>query len=301
MILKGNQRASGADLAHHLMNALDNERIEIGQIRGSVADDLYGAFGEYEAFAAGTRCKEPLYSLSINPSARLSREQYLAAVDRIEKGLGLTGQPRAIVFHVKNGREHCHVVWSRIDMVNGKAVSLSHDRMKLRALARDLAREYGLKLPEGLEKDLKAQRGIEAKDRRHDRTERLQAAESGITPEERRAAITDMWRRSDGADAFRAALSQKGYVLASGDRRSYVVVDRYGHVHSLARQIEGARTRDVKAKMAALPPDKLPGVEEARKLVRERRKAADDLIRQRVRERLSRFPEDARSEAARPP
>jgi hypothetical protein len=35
----------------------------------------------------------------------------------------LDGQPRAMVFHVKGWREHCHVVWSRIDLQAGKARS----------------------------------------------------------------------------------------------------------------------------------------------------------------------------------
>src|SRR4051812_22612906 len=84
-----------------------------------------------EALASGTRCKEPLYSLSINPSAPISREQYYAAIDRIEQRLGLSGQARAVVFHVKHGREHAHVVWSRIDTAKMRAVQLSHDRQKL--------------------------------------------------------------------------------------------------------------------------------------------------------------------------
>ena len=69
MILKGNQRAGGTDLATHLLNAADNERIEIAEIRGTVAGDLHGAFAEYEALAVGTKCREPLYSLSINPAS----------------------------------------------------------------------------------------------------------------------------------------------------------------------------------------------------------------------------------------
>lgn len=91
MILKGNQRAGGADLASHLQNEFDNDLVEVAEIRGTVAQDLHGAFGEYEAIAAGTRCKEPLYSLSINPSAPISRDQYRAVIDRIEQGLGLSG------------------------------------------------------------------------------------------------------------------------------------------------------------------------------------------------------------------
>ena len=283
MILKGSARGGGADLALHLMNAFDNERVEVGQVRGTVAADLHGAFAEYEGVAAGTRCQRPLYSLSINPSTPLSREQYLRAVDRIEKGLGLAGQPRALVFHVKNGREHCHVVWSRIDARSMKAVHLSHDRMKLRALSRELAREFGLKLPEGLERDKGEQRG-----QQKDMTlgEKRQAEQSGISPQVRRKEITQAWKASDSAEAFRAALSQKGYILAKGDKRGLVVVDRYGDVHSLARQIEGVKARELKTKLAPLE-GQLPTVDQVRILQRERGKAADDAIRARVRERIA--------------
>ena len=73
------------------------------------------------------------------------------------------------------------------------------------------------------------------------------------------------YRASDSAEAFRAALSQKGYILAKGDRRGFVVIDRYGDVHSLARQIEGVKTRELKAKLAPLA-DQLPTVDQARVL-----------------------------------
>jgi hypothetical protein len=55
MILKGNQRVGGTDLASHLQNEFDNDLVEVAEIRGTVAQDLHGAFGEYEAIAAGTR------------------------------------------------------------------------------------------------------------------------------------------------------------------------------------------------------------------------------------------------------
>ena len=75
MILKGSQRGNGADLATHLMNSFDNERIEIAEVYGTVAGDLMGAFAEFEVVARGTKAKQYLYSLSINPSAPLSREE----------------------------------------------------------------------------------------------------------------------------------------------------------------------------------------------------------------------------------
>ncbi|MGI8568246.1 MAG: relaxase/mobilization nuclease domain-containing protein [Methylocella sp.] len=284
MILKGNQRAGGADLATHLMNEFDNEHIEVAQIRGTVAEVLHGAFGEYEAVAAGTRCKEPLYSLSINPSAPISRDQYHAAIDRIEQRLGLSGQARAVVFHVKHGREHCHVVWSRIDTAKMLAVQISHVRMKLRSLSRELAHEFGLPLPEGLAHDRGADRA-----RKKDMTlgEKAQAEETGVAPRQRRTEITDAFCRSDSADAFRAALKEKGYVLARGDKRGFVVVDRFGKVHSLARQIDGVRTRELNAKLASLPPEQVLGVEEAKAAIQQRNAGAQARVDARVNGRMA--------------
>ncbi len=283
MILKGNQRAGAADLATHLSNEYDNERIEIAQVRGTVERDLHGAFAEFEAVAAGTRCKEPLYSLAINPASPLSREQYMAAIDHIEGKLGLAGQPRAVVFHVKNGREHCHVVWSRIDLDNMRAIGLSHDRMKLRTCARELAHAYGLTLPPGLAED----RGDARFEKNRDVTfaERAMAEASGITPEQRRSTITALFRSSDSAEAFRAGLERAGYVVAQGERRAYVVVDRAGHVHALARQIDGAKTKDVKARLSTLPAESLPTVEAAKAQQAARQNAVDERLREKARAR----------------
>ncbi len=112
MIPKASQRSGGQDLATHLLNALDNEYVEVAEVSGAVAPDLHGAFAEWEAIASGlTKCRKYLYSLSVNPDlgqGELTRAQYLDYVDRAEKKLGLEGQPRAVVFHIKEGREHCH-------------------------------------------------------------------------------------------------------------------------------------------------------------------------------------------------
>lgn len=155
MILKGNQRGNGADLAVHLMNAFDNESIEVAEIHGAVADDLLGAFAEFEAVSLGTRAREYLYSLSISPPSPLTRDQYFEAIGMIEERLGLAGQPRAVIFHVKPdergiSREHCHVVWSRINIEKMRAVHMAHDRRRLMDLAVALARKYGLAMPPGL-------------------------------------------------------------------------------------------------------------------------------------------------------
>lgn len=171
MIPKASQRSGGQDLATHLLNALDNEYVEVAEVSGAIASDLHGAFAEWEAIAAGlTKCQKYLYSLSINPDqgqGELTREQYLDYVDRVEKKLGLEGQPRAVVFHIKEGREHCHVVWSRIDYRNEKAIHLPFDHDRLMMVTREFARDHGLALPDGYGRDpAEAKRGRERCTRR---------------------------------------------------------------------------------------------------------------------------------------
>jgi MobA/VirD2-like, nuclease domain len=279
VILKGSQRGNGADLAIHLMNLFDNEQVEIAEVYGTVAGDLYGAFAEFEAVAAGTRASEPLYSLSINPPAPLTREQYFEAIQTIETGLGLTGQPRAVIFHVKDGREHCHVVWSRIDIEKMRAIQMSHDRRRLMDMACELARKYGLSLPPGL-KAWEAKQKFEKDFLEASLAERAQQKITGITPEQRRADITAAYDQSDSAEAFRAALEEKGYVLAKGDRRGLVVVDERGGVHSLTRYVKGHTAKQIKARLAALNAQGLPSVDQAKDMARQRAQAQQERARE---------------------
>ena len=70
---------------------------------------------------------------------------------------------------------------------------------------------------------------------------------------------------------FAAALEQHGYMLAKGDRRDFVVVDHHGEVYSLAKCIEGARMKDVRARMT--DPGQVPTVAQARALQQARQLA----------------------------
>lgn len=279
MILKGNIRGNGAELARHLLNdreidpeasfqppALGNERVEVAELRGFAGRDLAEAFGEVEAIAAGTKSTKPLYSLSINPSQPMSREEYGRAVDRIEDKLGLTDQARAVVFHTKNGREHCHVVWSRIDHEKMQARHMEFDRQKLREVARELVREFGHEMPRHLGEDRGTGR---FKDRFTEVTlaEQGQARRSGLDPTERKQAITEAYQRSDNAESFRAALGEHGFMLAQGDKRAFVVVDRGGEVHSLNRQIDGAKAKEVRDKLQIeRVAEDLPTIQQAKEL-----------------------------------
>jgi hypothetical protein len=144
VILKGSQRGSGGQLARHLLNAEDNDHIEVHELRGFLAEDLMGAFAEIDATAMGTKCRQPFFSVSINPpaegSATLTDKDFRAAAHKIERAHGLQGHPRAIVFHEKDGRRHAHVVWSRVDAQTMTAKNLSHFKRKLMAVSQETRR-----------------------------------------------------------------------------------------------------------------------------------------------------------------
>lgn len=140
MILKGAQRGGALKLAAHLLRLDENDHVEVHELRGFSAEDLRGALQEADAVAKGTRCRQFLFSLSLNPpeTERVSIEDFEAAIAQVEERLGLTGQPRAIVFHEKEGRRHAHAVWSRIDVGQMKAINLPFTKLKLRDVSKEL-------------------------------------------------------------------------------------------------------------------------------------------------------------------
>jgi len=280
MILKAKQRGGARKLATHLLNSYDNIRVEVVELRGSIANDLHGAFEEWEAEARSTKCTKFLYSLSASPDegqGRLTREQYIEFFDRAEKSIGLAGQPRAIVIHEKPDeqgvlREHAHCVWSRIDTEHARSITVSHDFPKLWRAAQEFARDHGLTLPEGMRENSRDSR-IRNKDKNVTFAEKQQEERTGVHKADRAAAVTDAWRRSVDARTFIAELEKENYFLARGDQRGYVVIDLAGEIHSLSRQLHGVRAKEVKDKLAELPPGLLPGVEEAKEHAREVRAA----------------------------
>ncbi len=284
MIPKASQRGGGQDLAAHLLNAVDNEYVELADVRGAVAGDLHGAFAEWEAIASAlTKSRSYLYSLSINPhvvNGPLTRAQNADYADRVEKALGLSGQPRVMVMHIKDGREHCHVVWSRVDAEAGKAIHMAFDHQKLMMVTREFARDHGLKLPLGYERN--AQEQERNRKRQLSLYEKEQERQTGISKDEHADRVTAAWKRSDTAKAFVRALEDMGYVLAAGDKRPYVLVDLYGGMNALPKLINDrdVRTKDIRAFLEKdFPEDSLPTVDEARALVAQHRQAQEDFAR----------------------
>jgi len=260
MILKGNQRSGGQNLASHLLKD-ENDHIEIHELRGFMADDLHGAFAEAQAIAKGTKCKQYLFSMSLNPpqDQAASTESFIKAADEAEKLLGLTGQPRAIVFHEKQARRHAHVVWSRIDSDNMKAVNHSWYKNKLTALSKELYLKHGWELPNGL-KDPLLKNPLN-----FTHAEWQQALRVDRDPREIKQCFRQAWQQSDSAKALRAALQEQGFMLAKGDRRGFVAIDYQGEIYSLARWT-GIKAKEVKKRL--VNPEHLPSVDQAKQRFR---------------------------------
>ncbi|MEL6121853.1 MAG: relaxase [Pseudomonadota bacterium] len=244
MILKASERGYASNLARHLMNAKDNEHVELHELRGFASDTLMDALRETEAISRGTRCKNFLFSLSLSPPEQenVSIEVFEKTIASIEQRLGLTGQPRAIVFHEKHGRRHAHAVWSRIDPMEMKAIKLSHFKRKLTAMSRELYLEHGWDMPDGLKE------GRSRDPLNFSLAEWQQAKRAGRDPKRLKAQVQDAWHRSDNAAALDQALKSKGLFLAKGDRRGFVVVDYTGEAFSLAR-LSGVRAKELKARL----------------------------------------------------
>lgn len=287
MILQGNQRGGARDLALHLLKE-ENDHVEVHELRGFVSNDLVSALNEAHAISRGTKAKQFLYSLSLNPPANqnVSTADFETAINRVENKLGLSGQPRAIVFHEKTGtdgqpRRHCHTVWSRIDAQNMKAIPLPHTKYKLKEISRELYLEHGWDMPRGF------QDTQERDPKNFTLAQWQQAKRTGKDPRAIKSALRDSWAASDTQRAFQQALKERGFTLAKGDRRGYVAIDHKCEIYSIPKWL-GVRTKDVRSRI--VDQDSLPSVNEAKQQIsRDMASRLSELKRQQgeaIKERL---------------
>lgn len=257
MILKASQRGGGKQLGLHLTRTDENEHVELHEIRGFVSDGIVGALKEAYAVSKGTKCKQFLFSVSLNPppQERVTVEVFENAIERIEEMNGLLGHPRIVVFHEKEGRRHAHAVWSRLDAESMTARNLPFFKTKLRDLSRDLYLENGWKMPRGL------MNSREADPRNFTLAEWQQTKRMGRDARDVKAMMQECWAVSDSHAAFAQALKARGFTIAKGDRRSHVALSPEGEVFSIAR-MTGKKTKDIRQRLG--DPEALPCIAEAK-------------------------------------
>lgn len=260
MILHGNQRGGSKNLAVHIMKD-ENEHVEVHDVRGFISRDVMGALTESYALSRATKCRQHLYSLSLNPpkDKDVCDQDFVEAVELAEQRLGLSKQPRIIVFHEKYGsdgelRKHAHAVWSRIDTTHMKAVQLSYTKRKLQDISRELYIRHGWRMPHGfINKHYRDPKNFSL-------AEWQQAKGQDKDPKVLKAMFQERWSMSDSLAGFSHALEEQGFILAKGDRRGFVAVDYKGEVYSISRWVS-VKTKAVREKLGE--PDNLPSVEQA--------------------------------------
>lgn len=196
--------------------------------------------------SSGRKLEHPVYaySLSWHPEEAPDREHMIrSGIDSL-KTLGMDEHQVVIVCHNDEPHPHIHLIVNRVHPVTGKAATLSNDRLKLSQWAETYEKERGkIYCDKRVENNRKRGQGAFVK-AYHDE-------------------LTGLYRQADNGPAFAAALKNKGYVLAKGDRRDYVIVDEYGKARNPARLIEGANARDIRDKLAGIDRDSLPSVKAA--------------------------------------
>jgi hypothetical protein len=259
MILKLSTRAGSKQLANHLLLGSENEQINIHEVRGFVAQDLQRALQEIYATSKATKVKSFMASMSVNPpiGEKVSIADFEDAINRAEATLKLSGQPRGIVFHEKEGRRHAHVVWSRIDE-NLKAIKLPYYKKRLFNLSKELYIEHGWELPKGFQNK-------QDKDISYNLAEGQQAKRNKLNAKEVKARLIKCWDVSNDLISFKQALSKEGYILAKGDKKNgFVLLDINGEIKGLRRTLS-VKAKDITEKLGA--SQDLPTVEGAKTLI----------------------------------
>jgi hypothetical protein len=265
MISKGTTHNNGVKLAAYMTTGKEGERAELWQLRGFEATNIKDAFRDVQIMAGATKAEQPFFHVQVRnrESETLTRQQWEDAADRIERMLGLAGQPRAIAFHTyeRNGEEHMHVAWSRVDQDTLTAKPLPFFKDRLKKISRELELHFALE-------PVTNQREGQIK-YAPTKAQEEQARRLGLDIHEVRNTIRDCWDRSDSGRSFQAALEHEGLTLAQGDRRNFVVIDHAGGIHALGKRILDVTATQTRERLSDLARETLPTVEDARAFVRE--------------------------------
>ena len=240
MIVKGRCRGNGAQLAAYLLNSQDNDRAEFLAVKGTANMDARRALLEMSLSSELTgRTKNGLYHTQLSPreseAADMTHEQKMRSVEIMAERLGMEGHKWALFEHEKEGRTHLHLVFERYDHETGKMWDDNKNYAKHTAAARQMEREFGWQLT-------------------HENKTHLDQNIKGH--------ITDMWIESDNGAAFVQSMHRAGFEVTQGiDKRPFQIVDQYGTVHDLTRQLQGFKQADVSQYLNGIRSDLRPTAE----------------------------------------
>ena len=149
MIIKSTIRGGYLSAAQYMKEIGENEKTRLVELSDPEAKNLDDAFHMMWVIACPTKVKKPLHHISINPmkGEHLTDKQVLAIADRCEEvyGYKMFHHQRVIVEHVKDGRQHFHVIWNRVSLVTGKTIWPGHHWKKSKQVSREMEERLGLK------------------------------------------------------------------------------------------------------------------------------------------------------------
>lgn len=285
MIIKSSQRGYRQKLADHLTKTTENEKVDFTDSRFVSAggkNPVHQALSVMELMSApSSRCKNPFYHISVNPDDNLNQEQWLKVWEIYEKEYGLEDQAFVEVMHTKKGRSHRHRVYNRVTD-EGKTLKISFNHPRNEKIARILEYEFHHPLTVGrhnraVMNHLKAEglthivqwmeeQGAYHRSRPVAQTrpdEDQQQKRTKLDIEQVKADLRWAYQRTENGFEFLKAIATKGYMLARGNRRDYVIVDKTGNIHSPRRRL-GVKAKELREKWADLTPEKLFSVEEVK-------------------------------------
>ena len=255
MFLKGstiNNSGHARKMAAHLFKD-ENEIINVresllGKNKKSIGDELVAM----QKYAELTRGKEAIFSVAVSPREHesLTDKQLDRAVEMIEKRFNLEGQQKIIIDHVKEGRAHSHVLWSKVDIEKGKLIPTNNYKVILKDMAREMEREFSHEMTPSRysEKSLE----LLDKDRMRDARRSPEKVEQRSSMERKRL-LSGLWQEAKSPGHFIDMAKDAGYTIARGDKAKFVVIDRDGDISSLARDLpKTVKTKDIENRFQAL-------------------------------------------------
>ena len=185
--------------------------------------------------------------LSWPPGDNPSQEEMLKAADETIKLLGAQDYQVFIIAHNDTGHKHLHIVINRVHPVTGRALKLNYSKRKLSLWAEGYEQRQGhIHCPARVSNNRKLRELAELR-----RTN--PKAAKGKLVRGRNPVIQAAWDETDTGTGFAAFLSEKGYVLAQGERKRkdgsvcrFVAVDPHGKTINIARHIEGENGKNIR-------------------------------------------------------
>lgn len=233
MILRVDIRGDALQLGRYMHHLNENDYTEILEVDGredADAEYLEQIIFSMEFNAELTKSDKPFFHAQINPAygedKAMTRADWYLAADILAKGTGYENQRRVITLHTKKGRTHAHVVWERYDHETGKMIDNRHSKFKADATRPIMEQALG-----------------------HKQTPHRNPHRFAL-----KQAATEIWNRTGtGADFIKEA-RKSGYMIASGTgNRPFMIVDSNGISYDLVKQLDGVRTKEVRARLRHEP------------------------------------------------